>query len=123
MENIMKKFREKGYEVNDMRATLAHDYNDELVKFNNDPKFYKKPPITVRPPETVVQKQNNVNIETKTAAIENKRNDIMPEITSTEKPEIENSEKPETPNSEKPEIANPVKSEIPPSEKKEPSEI
>lgn len=26
MENIMKKFREKGYEVNDMRATLAHDY-------------------------------------------------------------------------------------------------
>ena len=63
MENIMKKFREKGYEVNDMRATLAHDYNDELVKFNNDPKFYKEPPITVRPPETVVQKQNDVNIK------------------------------------------------------------
>lgn len=139
MENIMKKFREKGYEVNDMRATLAHDYNDELVKFNNDPKFYKEPPITVRPPETVVQKQNDVNIETKTAATENKRNDIMPEITSTEKPEIENSEKPETPKSEKPEIgisdkpeipnsvkseiANPVKPEIPPSEKKESSEI
>lgn len=139
MENIMKKFREKGYEVNDMRATLAHDYNDELVKFNNDPKFYKEPPITVRPPETVVQKQNNVNIETKTAATENKRNDIMPEITSTEKPEIENSEKPETPKSEKPEIAisdkpeipnsvkpeiaNPVKPEISPSEKKESSEI
>lgn len=139
MENIMKKFREKGYEVNDMRATLAHDYNDELVKFNNDPKFYKEPPITVRPPETVVQKQNNVNIETKTAATENKRNDIMPEITSTEKPEIENSEKLETPKSEKPEIgisdkpeipnsvkseiANPVKPEIPPSEKKESSEI
>lgn len=139
MENIMKKFREKGYEVNDMRATLAHDYNDELVKFNNDPKFYKEPSITVRPPETVVQKQNDVNIETKTAATENKRNDIMPEITSTEKPEIENSEKPETPKSEKPEIgisdkpeipnsvkseiANPVKPEIPPSEKKESSEI
>lgn len=139
MENIMKKFREKGYEVNDMRATLAHDYNDELVKFNNDPKFYKEPPITVRPPETVVQKQNDVNIETKTAATENKRNDIMPEITSTEKPEIENSEKPEIPNSEKPEIAisdkpeipnsvkseiaNPVKPEIPPSKKKESSEI
>ena len=139
MENIMKKFREKGYEVNDMRATLAHDYNDELVKFNNDPKFYKEPPITVRPPETVVQKQNNVNIETKTTATENKRNDIMPEITSTEKPEIENSEKLETPKSEKPEIgisdkpeipnsvkseiANPVKPEIPPSEKKESSEI
>ena len=119
MENIMKKFREKGYEVNDMRATLAHDYNDELVKFNNDPKFYKEPPITVRPPETVVQKQNDVNIETKTAATENKRNDIMPEITSTEKPEIENSEKPEIPNSEKPEIAISEKPEIPNSEKPE----
>lgn len=31
MEKIMQKFREKGYEVNDMRASLAHDYNDELL--------------------------------------------------------------------------------------------
>ena len=96
MENVMKKFREKGYEVNDMRASLAHDYNDELVKFNNDPNFYKEPPITVRLPETVVQKQNDVNIESKTATTESKRNDIMPEIANTENSEITPSEKKES---------------------------
>lgn len=96
MENVMKKFREKGYEVNDMRASLAHDYNDELVKFNDDPNFYKEPPITVRLPETVVQKQNDVNIESKTATTESKRNDIMPEIANTENSEITTSEKKES---------------------------
>lgn len=47
MEKIMQKFREKGYEVNDMRASLAHDYNDELLAFNQNPQFYSEPPLTV----------------------------------------------------------------------------
>ncbi|MCM1529770.1 MAG: DUF3991 domain-containing protein [Alistipes sp.] len=47
MEKIMQKFREKGYEVNDMRASLAHDYNDELLAFNQNPQFYPEPPLTV----------------------------------------------------------------------------
>lgn len=47
MEKIMQKFREKGYEVNDMRASLAHDYNDELLAFNQNPSFYSEPPLTV----------------------------------------------------------------------------
>lgn len=48
MEKTMEKFREKGYIVNDMRAKFAHDYNDELVSFNNDPNFYSKPPDAVK---------------------------------------------------------------------------
>lgn len=44
MEKVMQKFRERGYTVNDMRASMAHDYNDELVAFSNDPNFYSKPP-------------------------------------------------------------------------------
>lgn len=47
MGKIMRKFREKGYEVNDMRASLAHDYNDELLAFNQNPQFYSEPPLTV----------------------------------------------------------------------------
>lgn len=63
MEKIMQKFRERGYTVNDMRAGMAHDYNDELVAFNNDPNFYSKPPDVVR----AVNKSINERI------------DIMPE--------------------------------------------
>lgn len=48
MEKIMQKFREKGYEVNDMRASFAHDYNDELLAYNQNPNFYAEPPLTVR---------------------------------------------------------------------------
>lgn len=48
MEKIMQKFREKGYEVNDMRASYAHDYNDELLAYNQNPNFYAEPPLTVR---------------------------------------------------------------------------
>lgn len=44
MEKLMKKFRAMGYVVNDMRASRAHDYNDELVAFNQNPDFYTEPP-------------------------------------------------------------------------------
>lgn len=73
MEKIMQKFREKGYEVNDMRASLAHDYNDELLAFNQNPQFYPEPPATVRqinikPPD--VQEQSE-NAEQQTINIDN----------------------------------------------------
>lgn len=48
MEKIMQKFRAMGYEVNDMRASLAHDYNDELTEFNKNPDFYPEPPLPIR---------------------------------------------------------------------------
>ena len=60
-EKIMWKYRMMGYTVNDMRASLAHDYNDELTEYNKNPDFYSEPPSVVR---------NNTNTE---------RNDIMPE--------------------------------------------
>ncbi len=50
MNKIMEKYRELGYTVNDMRASLAHDYNDELKLSNKNPNFYAKPPITVEAP-------------------------------------------------------------------------
>lgn len=59
MEKAMEKFRAKGYIVNDMRAKLAHDYNDELVAFNNDPNFYSKPPDTVKTIETETEISND----------------------------------------------------------------
>lgn len=66
MEKIMQKFRERGYTVNDMRASMAHDYNDELVAWSNDPDFFSKPPDVVLTP----------------AQIKKERSDIMPEKTN-----------------------------------------
>lgn len=60
MEKIMQKFREKGYEVNDMRASLAHDYNDELLAYNQNPNFYAEPPLTVRNVNVVKEKAEGV---------------------------------------------------------------
>ncbi|MDE5772190.1 MAG: DUF3991 domain-containing protein, partial [Ruminococcus sp.] len=61
MEKIMQKFRERGYTVNDMRASMAHDYNDELVAFNNDPNFYSKPPdVVVNSPEITTERSDNM---------------------------------------------------------------
>ena len=49
MEKLMTKFRAMGYVVNDMRASRAHDYNDELVAFNQNPDFYTEPPDVTKP--------------------------------------------------------------------------
>lgn len=61
MNKIMEKYRELGYTVNDMRASLAHDYNDELKLSNKNPNFYAKPPITVEAPtkeEPIIPEQH-----------------------------------------------------------------
>ncbi len=63
MEKIMKKFREKGYEVNDMRASMAHDYNDELLAYNQNPSFYSEPPLTVREVNENVHKEKTEEIQ------------------------------------------------------------
>ncbi len=59
MEKIMQKFRERGYTVNDMRASMAHDYNDELVAFNSNPNLYSKPPDVVKSVTQVHMDRNN----------------------------------------------------------------
>lgn len=66
MEKIMQKYREQGYEVNDMRASLAHDYNDELLAYNKNPDFYTEPPMVVTG-----------------ISIPQERNDNMPEVEIT----------------------------------------
>lgn len=63
MEKIMEKFREKGYEVNDMRASMAHDYNDELLAYNQNPSFYSEPPLTVRKVNENVRKEKTEKIQ------------------------------------------------------------
>ncbi|MCM1008285.1 MAG: DUF3991 domain-containing protein [Ruminococcus flavefaciens] len=63
MEKIMQQFREQGYEVNDMRASQAHDYNDELLAFNQNPQFYPEPPLTVRTAAENVRTEKTENIQ------------------------------------------------------------
>lgn len=85
MEKIMQKFREQGYEVNDMRASLAHDYNDELLAFNQNPQFYPEPPLTVRKAAENVRTEKTENIQPPPVAPENypeppiNENNIPPE--------------------------------------------
>lgn len=63
MEKIMDKFRSLGYEVNDMRASLAHDYNDELIASNNNPDFYPEPPVTVSMPKKEINERNDIAMQ------------------------------------------------------------
>lgn len=90
MEKIMQKFRERGYIVNDMRASMAHDYNDELVAFNNNPNFYENAP-------KVVQSSLNDTYEKGIEHLTQERNDIMPEknISQEESNQVQQSEQQE----------------------------
>ena len=83
MEKVMQKFREKGYTVNDMRASLAHDYNDELVAFSNDPNFYSKPPDVaagsqkIKKERSVTMPEQNILVNDNTERIEKALNEIV----------------------------------------------
>lgn len=59
MRKIMEKYQQQGYVVNDMRASMAHDYNDELIQLNANPNFYPAPPITTQKGSNAMQSQNN----------------------------------------------------------------
>ena len=82
-KEIMQKFRERGYTVNEMRASHAHDYNDELVAFNNDPNFYSKPPdVVVGFSQTTTERSDTMPEQTmsensKNEYIENALDDIV----------------------------------------------
>lgn len=59
MEKIKQKYSAMGYEVNDMRASLAHDYNDELIGFIKNPDFYPEPPKTVKS-DKIIERNDNM---------------------------------------------------------------
>lgn len=71
MEKIMDKFRSLGYEVNDMRASLAHDYNDELIASNSNPDFYPEPPVTTKRIQNTAYERNGAEMESNSSQIEN----------------------------------------------------
>lgn len=83
MEKVMQKFRERGYTVNDMRASMAHDYNDELVAFSNDPNFYSKPPDVaagsqkIKKERSVTMPEQNILVNDNTERIEKALNEIV----------------------------------------------
>ncbi len=121
MNKIMEKYKDLGYTVNDMRASLAHDYNDELKMSNKNPDFYTKPPITVEapskeeptisepPPVNNVQEQSIPNVTSSPEVSQN--NEVpKPEQNIPESPPIVNNQRqaesiiPEAPKREEMEV-------------------
>ena len=77
MEKIMDKFRSLGYEVNDMRASLAHDYNDELIASNSNPDFYPEPPVTTKRIQNTTYERNGAEMESNSSQDRNKSEEIV----------------------------------------------
>ena len=92
MEKIKQKYSAMGYEVNDMRASLAHDYNDELIGFIKNPNFYTEPPKPVKSDKII---ERNDNMPEKTPHVPQEYSNSTPEEISPETNAYYNSPPPE----------------------------